>query len=73
MRKTGPLLASVLAPTSALKSGLTAVFSVFGVAWMADTFFAAHNPGRDLGVHLVRGGLASGAGAAVRVARNARD
>ena len=73
MRKTGPLLASVLAPTSALKSGLTAVFSVFGVAWMADTFFAAHNPGRDLGVHLLRGGLNAGAGAAVALAQQARD
>jgi anaerobic C4-dicarboxylate transporter DcuB len=27
---------------SVFKAGMTAIFAVFGVAWMADTFFAAH-------------------------------
>lgn len=31
-----------IASTPVFKAGMTAVFSVFGVAWMADTFFAAH-------------------------------
>lgn len=31
-----------IASTPVFKAGMTAVFSVFGVAWMADTFFQAH-------------------------------
>lgn len=31
-----------IASTPVFKAGMTAVFSVFGVAWMADTFFEAH-------------------------------
>ncbi|GGG73565.1 anaerobic C4-dicarboxylate transporter [Corynebacterium pelargi] len=31
-----------IANTAVFKAGMTAVFSVFGVAWMADTFFATH-------------------------------
>lgn len=31
-----------IASTPVFKAGMTAVFSVFGVAWMADTFFSAH-------------------------------
>ena len=31
-----------IASTPVFKAGMTAVFSVFGVAWMADTFFGAH-------------------------------
>ena len=31
-----------IASTAVFKAGMTAVFSVFGVAWMADTFFSAH-------------------------------
>lgn len=31
-----------IASTPVFKAGMTAVFSVFGVAWMADTFFATH-------------------------------
>lgn len=31
-----------IASTAVFKAGMTAVFSVFGVAWMADTFFGAH-------------------------------
>lgn len=31
-----------IANTPVFKAGMTAVFSVFGVAWMADTFFQAH-------------------------------
>ncbi|CAB0599497.1 anaerobic C4-dicarboxylate transporter [Corynebacterium diphtheriae] len=31
-----------IASTTVFKAGMTAVFSVFGVAWMADTFFQAH-------------------------------
>ncbi len=27
---------------SVFKAGMTAIFAVFGVAWMADTFFSAH-------------------------------
>ncbi|MDK8762992.1 anaerobic C4-dicarboxylate transporter [Corynebacterium sp. MSK218] len=33
---------SKIASTPVFKAGMTAVFSVFGVAWMADTFFQAH-------------------------------
>lgn len=31
-----------IAGTTVFKAGMTAVFSVFGVAWMADTFFDSH-------------------------------
>ena len=31
-----------IASTPVFKAGMTAVFSVFGVAWMADTFFESH-------------------------------
>ncbi|MCZ9308707.1 anaerobic C4-dicarboxylate transporter [Corynebacterium uberis] len=31
-----------IASTAVFKAGMTAVFSVFGVAWMADTFFGTH-------------------------------
>lgn len=31
-----------IASTTVFRAGMTAVFSVFGVAWMADTFFGAH-------------------------------
>lgn len=31
-----------IASTNVFKAGMTAVFSVFGVAWMADTFFSSH-------------------------------
>ncbi|MDY3126508.1 MAG: anaerobic C4-dicarboxylate transporter [Corynebacterium sp.] len=31
-----------IASTAVFKAGMTAVFSVFGVAWMADTFFEVH-------------------------------
>ncbi|KXB54840.1 anaerobic C4-dicarboxylate transporter DcuB [Corynebacterium sp. DNF00584] len=31
-----------IATTPVFKAGMTAVFSVFGVAWMADTFFETH-------------------------------
>lgn len=31
-----------IASTPVFKAGMTAVFSVFGVAWMADTFFQTH-------------------------------
>ncbi|MBM0261807.1 anaerobic C4-dicarboxylate transporter [Corynebacterium macginleyi] len=31
-----------IASTAVFKAGMTAVFSVFGVAWMADTFFQSH-------------------------------
>ncbi|WP_151530081.1 MULTISPECIES: anaerobic C4-dicarboxylate transporter [Corynebacterium] len=31
-----------IANTTVFKAGMTAVFSVFGVAWMADTFFSTH-------------------------------
>lgn len=31
-----------IASTPVFKAGMTAVFSVFGVAWMADTFFSTH-------------------------------
>lgn len=31
-----------IASTQVFKAGMTAVFSVFGVAWMADTFFQSH-------------------------------
>ncbi|QGU02783.1 Anaerobic C4-dicarboxylate transporter DcuB [Corynebacterium kalinowskii] len=31
-----------IANTAVFKAGMTAVFSVFGVAWMADTFFQVH-------------------------------
>lgn len=31
-----------IASTAVFKASMTAVFSVFGVAWMADTFFSAH-------------------------------
>ncbi len=31
-----------IASTPVFKAGMTAVFSVFGVAWMADTFFEHH-------------------------------
>lgn len=31
-----------ISSTPVFKAGMTAVFSVFGVAWMADTFFDAH-------------------------------
>jgi hypothetical protein len=31
-----------IASTPVFKAGMTAVFSVFGVAWMADTFFQSH-------------------------------
>ncbi|AEX39462.1 anaerobic C4-dicarboxylate transporter [Corynebacterium pseudotuberculosis] len=34
--------AGKVASTTVFKAGMTAVFSVFGVAWMADTFFQAH-------------------------------
>ena len=33
---------SKIASTPVFRAGMTAVFSVFGVAWMADTFFAVH-------------------------------
>ncbi|MDO5077214.1 anaerobic C4-dicarboxylate transporter [Corynebacterium sp.] len=33
---------SKIASTAVFKAGMTAVFSVFGVAWMADTFFQTH-------------------------------
>lgn len=33
---------SKIASTTVFKAGMTAVFSVFGVAWMADTFFQTH-------------------------------
>ncbi|WP_293771792.1 anaerobic C4-dicarboxylate transporter [uncultured Corynebacterium sp.] len=33
---------SKIATTPVFKAGMTAVFSVFGVAWMADTFFETH-------------------------------
>lgn len=33
---------SKIATTAVFKAGMTAVFSVFGVAWMADTFFQTH-------------------------------
>ena len=31
-----------IASTPVFKAGMTALFSVFGVAWMADTFFQSH-------------------------------
>lgn len=34
--------ANKIANTAVFKAGMTAVFSVFGVAWMADTFFQVH-------------------------------
>lgn len=34
--------AGKISSTSVFKAGMTAVFSVFGVAWMADTFFQTH-------------------------------
>lgn len=33
---------SKIATTAVFKAGMTAVFSVFGVAWVADTFFQTH-------------------------------
>ncbi|MFV8395525.1 anaerobic C4-dicarboxylate transporter [Corynebacterium hindlerae] len=34
--------AGKISSTAVFKAGMTAVFSVFGVAWMADTFFQTH-------------------------------
>ncbi|GAB3941715.1 anaerobic C4-dicarboxylate transporter [Corynebacterium tapiri] len=42
--------ANKVASTQVFKAGMTAVFSVFGVAWMANTFFASH-------IDVLKGGL----------------
>ena len=34
--------ASAIANGAVFKAGMVAIFSVFGVAWMSDTFFQAH-------------------------------
>lgn len=39
-----------IASTPVFKAGMTAVFSVFGVAWMADTFFQAHIDALEAGL-----------------------
>ena len=39
-----------IATTPVFKAGMTAVFSVFGVAWMADTFFEAHIEALEAGL-----------------------
>ncbi|MGL5290421.1 MAG: anaerobic C4-dicarboxylate transporter [Vibrionaceae bacterium] len=36
--------ASEIANSAVFKAGMVAIFSVFGVAWMSDTFFQAHMP-----------------------------
>ncbi|GAB3941720.1 anaerobic C4-dicarboxylate transporter [Corynebacterium tapiri] len=39
-----------IASTQVFKAGMTAVFSVFGVAWMADTFFQTHIDALETGL-----------------------